>query len=494
MTRVSTPSNSSSRAFDDPSAMRYRSGVGVSAHEGQPPYFSTAESGIVVTDAPLVRLWSAAATAGSFPELEDRFAPDREIGDIVRESLACLAEARLLDRTGAPFLDVARLDDDAHNGPLVSIVIVLTSPSELEFLDDCLQSIADTRYRALEVIIVDNDSRQDLRPIVGRHLPSAVMLSLAPRRCLAAACNTALSRAAGSFAVLMNPDVKLTPDTVSQLVKRGTADANVAAVVPKTRLWRTPAFLNAIGNRVRANNWGTDNAIGQLDLGQYDHWRTSPSASLTIALYSRQAWLDVGPFDEAYPRIRGRRLGLPRQTHGPDHCRRTRGRSAPHFWRVLGRGSRRRTVEPKTANGGRRPPSLSVQDRRGINDAAVAEELLRGRSVELQNRAPPTSAWHGARVRGGVDLDLHNSRQHSGGEAPHPEGACGQRRRTLSRRRPDAAVAYVSKLAAPDVDAHPGLVCTPPATATCPAGAGDPSRRWSATSYPLTCTTSPIRG
>jgi hypothetical protein len=59
--------------------------------------------------------------------------------------------------------------------------------------------------------------------------------------------------------------------------------------------------LNAIGNRVPPRNWGTDNAIGHLDLGQFDHWQHAPSASLTVQLMTRRAWEDVGPIDEAFP-------------------------------------------------------------------------------------------------------------------------------------------------------------------------------------------------
>ena len=126
-------------------------------------------------------------------------------------------------------------------------------------------------------------------------------MTLTAQRCLAAASNAAIAQCEGKYILLMNPDVKLVPETVARLVARAETQPRAAAVVPKTRLWRTPAFLNAIGNRVPTTNWGTDNAIGQLDLGQFDDWRTPPSASLTIELVSRRAWEAVGPFDESFP-------------------------------------------------------------------------------------------------------------------------------------------------------------------------------------------------
>ena len=49
--------------------------------------------------------------------------------------------------------------------------------------------------------------------------------------------------------------MKLPVDAVAHLVARAESDARVAAVAPKTLFWRTPAFINGVGNRVGASNW-----------------------------------------------------------------------------------------------------------------------------------------------------------------------------------------------------------------------------------------------
>jgi glycosyltransferase involved in cell wall biosynthesis len=278
--------------------MTYQHRRGVALQGDDPPFFTTPEGGVVVTDAALAALWSAAASA-SLPDLVARFAGDPELGGHVREAISCLAEAGLLDRLSSPCAPA--VPECNTDGPPVSIVIVVSSARELEYLDECLCSVAETKYRHLELVVVDNDSGTGLTAAVHRHVAAARFVQLAPRRCLAAACNAAIDACGGQYLLLMNPDVKLRPDTVARLVARAETGSQVAAVVPKTRLWRTPAFLNGIGNRISPMDWGTDNAIGQLDLGQLDDWRSAPSASLTIELISRRAWTAVGPFDEAFP-------------------------------------------------------------------------------------------------------------------------------------------------------------------------------------------------
>ena len=278
--------------------MVYQHSPGVALQHGDPPFFTTPNGGVVVTDTALATLWSAAASA-TLPNLVARFEHDDHVGDLVHEAVACLAEARLLERPSPPCAPPG--PDGDNEGPSVSILIVVSSARELDTLDECLHSVAETKYRPLELIVVDNDAGIALEPMVSRQATAARVLHLAPRRRLAAACNAAVAESEGRYLLLMNPDVKLGQDTIAQLVTRAEAGRDVAAVVPKTRFWRTPAFLNGIGNRVSPQTWGTDNAIGQLDLGQFDEWRNPPSASLTIELISRAAWDAVGPFDESFP-------------------------------------------------------------------------------------------------------------------------------------------------------------------------------------------------
>jgi hypothetical protein len=65
-------------------------------------------------------------------------------------------------------------------------------------------------------------------------------------------------------------------------------------------------------------SWGTDNAIGHLDLAQFDRITSVPSACFAAALITRAAWNAVGPVDEGFPMYyedvewcyRARRLGF----------------------------------------------------------------------------------------------------------------------------------------------------------------------------------------
>ena len=116
----------------------------------------------------------------------------------------------------------------------------------------------------------------------------------------AAALNKGIETAKGDFFLALNQDVELERDAVAHLVNQAGA-AGCAAVAACLRLAWAPAFLNGLGNQVRAVGWGTDNFIGALDLGQFENQNQVPSVCLAAALIRQEAWQQVGSLDEGFP-------------------------------------------------------------------------------------------------------------------------------------------------------------------------------------------------
>jgi hypothetical protein len=55
-----------------------------------------------------------------------------------------------------------------------------------------------------------------------------------------------------------------------------------------------------LGNFVGGFSWGTDIALGHLDLGQFDHLEQVPSACFAATLISGTAWQIIGALDEGF--------------------------------------------------------------------------------------------------------------------------------------------------------------------------------------------------
>ncbi|RMF50520.1 MAG: glycosyltransferase family 2 protein, partial [Anaerolineae bacterium] len=260
------------------------------------PLLVTSQGGRVAVDARLLEIWRYAQGRG-LPEVVAHF--ENLPAEGVRAALACLAEGGLLPRRdAAPPVRESPPERPTGDARLSVVIVTFNSRTWLEI---CLPSLFAQTHRPLEVIIVDNGSQDDTLPWLAAHYPHIRTLRMPAPGPLAAAINAGVRHAAGDYFLLLNPDVRLEPDAVAHLVAAAKAAPDAAAIAPKLHLLYAPGFLNGLGNHVGRFAFGVDNALGHLDLGQFDHWRDLPSACFAAALIPRQAWQAVGELDEGFP-------------------------------------------------------------------------------------------------------------------------------------------------------------------------------------------------
>jgi len=274
--------------------IQYRcpSGVSLSEVAGRPVLVNPL-GGKVVIDSRLAELWKQ-AQGKTLDELTTSAAEPED--GVVRAALACLAEAGLLERVGfeAPARPLLEME-----GPKVSAILV--GYNSLEWFKECLPSLLAQTYRPLEIIIVDNGSLDGTADWVRQNYPQIQLLREETPVSFARANNLGIAAASGDYFFVVNPDVRVEPDAVAQLVSIACSYPQPVIVNARLRFWWAPMFLNAIGNRVGPFSWGTDNALGHLDLGQFDHWRELPSACFAAVLIPRAVFNRVGQFDENFP-------------------------------------------------------------------------------------------------------------------------------------------------------------------------------------------------
>jgi GT2 family glycosyltransferase len=261
------------------------------------PLLSTLQGGKVALDDELASLWKR-ADGRTLQDVLDIYRGEAVKPTAVQAGLACLVEAGLLLRAGDTPPVVPTQVQETH-GPLVSAIIV--GYNSREWLQECIPSLQEQTYSLLEIIFVDNGSQDDSSAWLTRSHPFINTLRIETPVSLASAINQGVSRAGGEYFLLLNPDLRLESDAVAQMMAVMQADPNCAAVAAKLRFWWARAFLNGLGNRVGPFSWGTDNALGHLDLGQFDQWKELPSACFAAAILSKSVWQVVGDIDEGFP-------------------------------------------------------------------------------------------------------------------------------------------------------------------------------------------------
>jgi len=115
--------------------------------------------------------------------------------------------------------------------PDVSIVIVSYNTRAL--LDACVQALRASTGVVCDVFIVDNASPDGSADHVAREFPEVTLIRNAENRGFAAANNLAIRRARGRFVLLLNPDTRVTPDTVATLASFLDARPDVGITGPR---------------------------------------------------------------------------------------------------------------------------------------------------------------------------------------------------------------------------------------------------------------------
>ena len=112
---------------------------------------------------------------------------------------------------------------------MLSIVIVSYNTRDL--LDECLASIA-RHCNDAEVIVVDNDSRDDSVEMVRQNYPSVKLIDARANLGFAGANNRGIQEATGDFVLLLNSDTILEDDSLQRCVAWMEKNPKLGAISP----------------------------------------------------------------------------------------------------------------------------------------------------------------------------------------------------------------------------------------------------------------------
>lgn len=194
---------------------------------------------------------------------------------------------------------------DTTAPPALSIIIPTHDTRELT--SKCLESVARQGALDVELIVVDDGSRDDTdRAIAERH-PEARVIRRPQASGFSAAANHGLREARGAVLWLLNSDTEVEPEAISRLLewfrqapRLGVAGASLicpdgrpqwSAGRAPTMLW---LFLLASGGARALSRWPIYRRARAARSGAVD-WVSGAAMAIR-----REAWLELGPLDEGF--------------------------------------------------------------------------------------------------------------------------------------------------------------------------------------------------
>ncbi len=186
--------------------------------------------------------------------------------------------------------------------PRVTAVVINWNGTSV--IQACLESLIASTYERLTVMVVDNASDDDSVRLIEDRYPTVRIERTGKNLGYAGGANHGLraAQAAGTdYILLMNNDVEIAPDAVSELVSAASEHTDAMLLGPKIYYFDEPDVIWSAGGAV--SFWTghiRHHGIREQDRGQFDEPREVDYLTGCAVLLPTRTLETVGELDESY--------------------------------------------------------------------------------------------------------------------------------------------------------------------------------------------------
>ncbi|MEN6291515.1 MAG: glycosyltransferase family 2 protein [Methanobacterium sp.] len=179
------------------------------------------------------------------------------------------------------------------------VSVIIPNFNGIQFLKTCLDFIKLQNHFSYEVIIIDNASSDESVRYIHENYPEFTLIQNKENLGFAAAVNQGIRSSSSEYMFLLNNDVELEPNSISNLLKCVEKDENIFAASSKMIQYADRSKMDDAGDEYTVLGWTRKVGDGKSpDL--YVTERETFSACAGAALYRRSILDELGCFDENF--------------------------------------------------------------------------------------------------------------------------------------------------------------------------------------------------
>ncbi len=114
-----------------------------------------------------------------------------------------------------------------------SVAVSIVTYNSDRYIARCLESVLQQDYPVLRIVVVDNASSDNTLAALRDFASNIAVIRNSSNTGFAAAQNQAIAACKSDWVLTLNPDVRLTPSFISELVRSGEIMADVGTVCGK---------------------------------------------------------------------------------------------------------------------------------------------------------------------------------------------------------------------------------------------------------------------
>ena len=176
----------------------------------------------------------------------------------------------------------------------ISIVILNYNAGEL--LEKCISSVMKSNYKKIELILVDNDSKDDSHKKCKERFPEIKLIENKENLGYCEGNNVGLKQISGEYCIILNPDTEVEPNWINEFLKE-YKNHGEGLYQPKLLATSNKKRINSAGNMMNIFGFGYSIGKGKGNSQEYDKFRTVNYASGACLFTSKKTLGKIGFFD-----------------------------------------------------------------------------------------------------------------------------------------------------------------------------------------------------
>jgi len=176
----------------------------------------------------------------------------------------------------------------------ISIVILNYNAGEL--LEKCISSVMKSNYKKIELILVDNDSKDDSHKKCKERFPEIKLIENKENLGYCEGNNVGLKQISGEYCIILNPDTEVEPNWIDEFLKE-YKNHGEGLYQPKLLATSNKERINSAGNMMNIFGFGYSVGKGKGSSQEYDKFRIINYASGACLFTSKKTLEKIGFFD-----------------------------------------------------------------------------------------------------------------------------------------------------------------------------------------------------
>jgi len=182
--------------------------------------------------------------------------------------------------------------------PAVSVIV--PNWNGMRFVGMCLDSLAQLDFENFEVIVIDNGSMDGSREMIEEQYPWVRLIKLPYNKGFAIACNEGIKASNAEYVVLLNNDIEVTSDWLTELYEGMERHPECGMGTTKMMFLDNRDVFYNTGDLFHSWSAGGGRGQGEKDNGQYDEEEFVFGACAGAGIYRKELFQQIGLFDEDF--------------------------------------------------------------------------------------------------------------------------------------------------------------------------------------------------